>query len=79
MTVPECLYTRQAARHHSRRRAHARNSEVRANPGKHPHNTSQKLQNGDAFSRGTGHHAAQTVATCHCKLQTDQLPDIEIP
>jgi hypothetical protein len=79
MTVPEHLSPRQATSHPSRPRTHARNGEVRANPGKHPDNTPQKLQNGGAFSHGTGHHAAQTLATCPCKLQTDQLPAIEIP
>ena len=79
MTVPECLYTRQATSYPSRRRAHARNGEVCANRGKQPGNTPQKPQNGNAFSPGTGHHAAPTVAICPCKLQTDQLPAIEIP
>ena len=79
MTVPECLYTRQAPSHPSRRRAHARNGEVRANRGKHRDNTPPNLQNCDPFGHGTGDHAVQTAATCPCKLQTDQLQAIEIP
>jgi hypothetical protein len=79
MTVPEHLSPRQAAIHPSRRRAHARNGEVRANPGKHPDDTPPKLHNGDAFGHGTGDLAAQTVAHCPCKLQTGQLPAIKIP
>jgi hypothetical protein len=79
MTVPDCLYTRQATSHPSRRRAHARNGEVRTNRRKHPGNTPQKLQIRNAFSHGTGHHAAKTVATCPGKLLTGQLSAIEIP
>jgi hypothetical protein len=79
MTVPERLNARPAAIRLSRLRAPARNGEVRANAQNHPHNIPPKLQNADAFGQAAGDRAAQTVAHCPCKLQTGQLPAIEIP
>jgi hypothetical protein len=79
MTVPERLNALPAAIHPSPLRATARNGDVRSNPQNHPDDTPPKLHNGDAFGHGTRDHAAQTVAHCPCKLQTGQLPAIEIP
>jgi len=79
MTAPERLSACPAAIHPSRRRAPARNTEVRSNSENDRHNARPKIQNKPAFRTGTGVRAAKTVTPCPCKLQTGQLAAIEIP
>jgi len=79
MTVPEHLNAPPAAVHPSRRRASARNAEVRSNSDHYREHAALKMQNGRAFCSRIGIRAAQALAACPCKHRTDQLPAIQIP
>jgi hypothetical protein len=61
MTAPKRLNARPAAIHPSRRRAPARNAEVRSNSDNDRYDARPKIKNGSAFSHETGVRAAKTV------------------
>jgi len=66
MTAPECLNARPTVIHPSRRRAPARNAEVRSNSDNNRNETSPKMQNRSTFSHGAGVRTPQTVAPRPC-------------
>jgi hypothetical protein len=66
MTVPERLSAHLVSIQLSRRRAPARNAEVRSNSDHDCHDSRSKVQNGSAFRPGTGVRAPRTVAPRPC-------------
>ena len=66
MTPLERLDAPPAAIHLSRRRAPARNAEVRSNSDSDHDDARPKIQNGPAFRPGTGVRAPRTVAPRPC-------------
>ena len=66
--------------HPSRRRAPARNAEVRSNSDNDRRRHARpKMQNGLHVAMEPDVRAAQTVAASPCKPQNGQMPAIEIP
>ncbi len=66
MTPPECLNAPPASIHPSRRRAPARNTEVRSNSDGHHDDARPKIQNRPALSHGTGVRCPRAVAPRPC-------------
>jgi hypothetical protein len=62
MTVPECLSVRPVAVHPSRRRAPARNAEVRVNSDKERGDAGLEIPNKPTFKPVSGVRATRTIA-----------------
>jgi hypothetical protein len=79
MTAPECLSARPGAFQPSRRRASARNAEVRSNSDTSPHDAPPKMRNKTALHSAAGIRAATTVTLRPASSLTSHLALIEIP
>jgi hypothetical protein len=79
MTAPECLRAYPVAVQLLRRRAPARNAEVRLNSDGNPHGAHPKMHNATAFRHGTRVRAPRTVAPRPWYALSGHLPAIEIP
>ena len=79
MTAPERLSAHPVAFHPSRRRASARNSEVRFKSNAGAHHPHPKIRNRPAVRCGTADRVPPSRLSLRLPCATDQLPHIEIP
>jgi len=79
MTAPERLSAHPVAFHPSRRRASARNSEVRLNSDADFHHPHPKIRNRPAVRSGTADRVPPSRSSMRLPRTTDHLPHIEIP